>query len=107
MSVGYSESQKNRLTELGVRKEELERQFEDIKSREKYFQITEKLAAEANKAQVTNLLENSRKVKLCQLQEDLSHALCGAGFTQITTPTIISAKFLEKMTIDRSSSLYE
>lgn len=106
MSVGYSESQKNRLTELGIQREELEKQFSDIKSREKFFQVAEKAAAETNKAQLANLLKNSRKVKLCRLQENLSQVLCEAGFTQITTPTILSAKFLEKMTIDSSSPLY-
>lgn len=107
MNLTYSESQKNRLTELGIQKEEVERIFTDVKSREKSYQEVEKQAVTANKAQLTNLLENHHRPKLCQLQEELAHALCGIGFTQVTTPVIVSAKALEKMTIDSSNPLYE
>ncbi|SHJ34066.1 pyrrolysine--tRNA(Pyl) ligase large subunit [Parasporobacterium paucivorans] len=107
MSMEFTESQKNRLTELGVRNEILTRTFDETKEREQTFARTEKMAVKENKAALSHLLANSHKPALCQLQQDLTDALCGEGFTQVTTPIIISASKLEKMTIDKTNPLHE
>ena len=107
MRIEFTETQKNRLTELGVKKETVLRMFETVNEREQTYTIVEKQAAVRNKADLKYLLEESRKPALCRLQQELADALCEEGFTQVTTPIIISSKALEKMTIDRNNPLYD
>ena len=107
MSIEFTETQKNRLTELGVKKETVFRMFETVNEREQTYKIVEKQAAVKNKADLKYLLEKSRKPALCRLQQELADALCEKGFTQVTTPIIISSRALEKMTIDKNNPLHE
>ena len=105
MEITYTESQKNRLTELGYEVED--KTFDSIKERESDYKKIEREMVVQNKNKLNNLLEIEHRPKLCQLQEILAKALCEKGFTQVTTPTIITAKALEKMTVDESSQLYK
>jgi pyrrolysyl-tRNA synthetase, C-terminal region len=107
MSIEFTETQKNRLTELGVKKETVLRMFETLNEREQTYKIVEKQAAVKNKVDLKYLLEQSRKAALCRLQQELADALCEKGFTQVTTPIIISSRALEKMTIDKNNPLHE
>ncbi len=107
MPVEYSVAQKNRLSELGCDEKVINEEFEDAGLRQKSFMQLEKSAVRENKEKLRELLENRHRVELCILQDKLAKALCGNGFTQITTPIMITAKALEKMTIDKSSPLFE
>lgn len=107
MALEYTMSQKNRLTELGMDSMTVERQFEGVQEREKVYGKTEKAAVKENREILNRLLKEKHRTELCQLQEQLAQAMCGRGFTQVSTPTIITAKALEKMTIDRDNPLYE
>lgn len=51
------------------------------------------------------LLEERHMPKLCALRRDLEQALCSNGFTEVTTPVLISKKFLDRMTIDDTHPL--
>lgn len=107
MSIGFTQAQMNRLQELGAGKAVVLQSFEAAGARDQVFKQLEKQAVAENKAALQHLLEVSRKPALCRLQQELADALCGAGFTQVTTPVIISAKALQKMTIDKDSPLYQ
>lgn len=107
MANEYTQAQKNRLSELGLEEHILNTSFETVKERQACFMELERKAVSKNKDTLKNLLQHTHRPALCQLQEDLAKALCENGFTQVTTPTIITAKALEKMTIDCHNPLYE
>lgn len=105
MEITYTKSQRNRLTELGCGVEETT--FSSIEERELSYKKIEREMVVQNKNKLNNLFENEHRPKLCQLQETIAKALCDKGFTQVTTPTIITAKALEKMTVDENNKLYK
>lgn len=96
-----SETQQNRLSELGADVEQTP-VFSTSSERDKYFQETEKRLSRENKSRLLDLLNTKHRPELCALEYTLSDALCKLGFTQVTTPIIISDKFLERMSIDGS-----
>lgn len=99
-----SETQQNRLSELGADVEQTP-VFSTSSERDKYFQETEKRLSRENKTRLLDLLNTKHRPELCALEYTLSDALCKLGFTQVTTPIIISDKFLERMSIDGSHPL--
>ena len=107
MALAYTISQKNRLTELGMDRTVIDSEFENVQERETAYRETEKAAVKENREILNKLLQEKHRPQLCQIQEQLAQALCARGFTQVTTPTIVSAKALEKMTIDRNNPLYD
>ncbi|MCR4892181.1 MAG: ATP phosphoribosyltransferase regulatory subunit [Lachnospiraceae bacterium] len=107
MAVEYTPAQRNRLSELGLAEEDILREFETEKLRQASFMELEKLAVRENRERIRDLLENKHRVELCALQEELASALCENGFTQVTTPIMVSAKALDRMTINRDNPLFE
>ena len=105
MKFGFTETQKIRLMELGVPKSEREQLFESEGEQNKNYKLIEKRAVQLNKSKLWDLLADKHQPMLCSLQNELSNKLCEAGFTQVTTPTIISRKFLERMSIDGTHPL--
>ncbi len=105
MDITYSETQKIRLTELGAGQEDINSQFESTKERETTFQRIEKSAVTENRNRLNRLTKETYQPKLCRLQRDLEECLLKQEFTQVTTPTIISRKFLERMSIDGTHPL--
>ncbi len=104
MDVKFSDIQINRLLELGAK--EAEFSYPDKQTRDKTYQKIEKNAIAENRSNLLDLIENTHQPKLCEFQTKLATMLCENGFTQLTTPTIISKKLLEKMTIDESTELF-
>jgi phenylalanyl-tRNA synthetase alpha chain len=105
MKVNFTEGQRNRLIELGLKEKELQLDFETVKEREGTYKRIEKGAVAKNREQLIKLTEETNQPKLCQLEQSLVDCLLKEGFTQVTTPTIIPRKFLERMTIDGSHPL--
>lgn len=106
MGLGLTEAQKNRLVELGIADPFSESSFETEVQRQGAFHAAERQGVRENKEKLHHLLRHTRKVSLCRLEEELATALCGRGFTQVATPTLISARALEKMSINREHPLY-
>jgi len=107
MEMEFTETQKIRLTELGVKNETVFLTFETADERNRTYKTAETQAAAKNKANLKRLIDETHKPALCRLQQELADALCENGFTEVSTPSIISSKALEKMTIDRNSPLHE
>lgn len=105
MKVTFSEAQKNRLTELGVKQNEIQIQFETVKEREVAYKQIEKAAVSENRKKISSLTEYIHQPKLCKLQQDLANCLLNENFTQVTTPSFISREFLERMSINRTHQL--
>lgn len=107
MDIGFTQAQANRLTELGVKKQEIQVGFETVGEREKQFKKREKELVKINRDKLLKLAREDGQPKLQALQKKLSDILINEGFIQVSTPTIISRKALEKMSIDSTNPLSE
>lgn len=105
MKIEFTSSQIDRLKSLGgnINREMC---FETTNQRESQFKELEKALVSSAKKHLNELLEGARRPLLSRMQESLVTALTQAGFVQVVTPTIISKKFLERMTIDEQHALH-
>ena len=110
----FTDSQVRRLKELGVdTPERVEAavarlaQAVDVAglSQNALFQRIEKQAIAATRADIADLLERRHQPSLLTLEQQISDALEGAGFTRVVTPTVISAAHLDKMSVTEDKPL--
>lgn len=104
----FTTTQKNRLTELNTDSREIDRAFSSPADRDECFKKTEKNQVRRQKEHIKTLL-SKRHVPLnitCgnQLTEWL---LAEEGFTQVTTPSIITRDKIEKMNIHQDNQLMD
>ncbi len=105
MSVTMTQAQRNRLVELGADDGSLSIEFSDSDACNFYFQKKEGILNRKNREELVNLAQSTRCTALCRLKETLAAALRAEGFLQVETPSIISRKSLDRMTIDGSHPL--
>ncbi len=106
-TLQFSFAQTNRLRELWVPEEDITTTFDSATARNKAFTALEKAYVQKNREILEDLLEEEHQTKLCKLRTQLEAAFCAQGFTELSTPTIISRKFLERMSIDDTHPLNE
>jgi phenylalanyl-tRNA synthetase alpha chain len=105
-SFAWTELQKKRLQELQVAGEQEERRFSTEEDRDRAFRKEESGLKAAARNRLNDLLEHTRRPALCRLETQIVEALTGAGFVQVTTPTILAKSMLAKMTIDDQHALF-
>ncbi|MEA4964585.1 MAG: pyrrolysine--tRNA(Pyl) ligase large subunit [Oscillospiraceae bacterium] len=105
MEIGLTSAQQNRLIELGEDTDHLSVLFCDAEECNRFFQKTEEALVKKNREKLSALMKGERRPSLCGLEETLAAALREEGFLQVTTPIILSKKFLNRMTIDDSHPL--
>lgn len=105
MKIEFTSSQIERLKALGGDLSG-EQCFETTAQREYRFKELEKTLVLKAKKNLNTLRQGERKPLLARAQESLVAALTREGFVQVVTPTIISKKFLEQMTVDESHDLF-
>ena len=106
MSEQFTVTQQQRLTELNGSPDLINMVFEDKKTRDDFFRQTEADLVRQNKEKLLTLLHDQRKPLAVRVEENLKEWLTKAeGFTQVTTPVIITAGMLEKMTISKDHPL--
>lgn len=106
MSVGATETQKQRLRELGVT--ELEgKVFRDIQERDAVFKAMEKKLVVTERQHLKELHDRPYPPAMCRLERALSDRLISEGFVQVFTPIIIGRDFLERMSISSDNPLTE
>ncbi len=106
MDIKWSDSQLRRLIDLNAPAENLEARFESIEERDKNFLKLEKYLVKSARFLLNDLRETHRRPRLCRLETKLIDALTAEGFTQVSTPTIMSRGLLAKMTITPTHPLY-
>ena len=99
-----TQSQLQRLGELGCSVDSLA-DYPSAKDRDEAFRTLEKAQLKVNRRKLETYRATVRQPKLLQLQETIAACLRDKGFIQVATPTIISKKFLEQMTIDKDHKL--
>lgn len=106
MTEQFTVTQQQRLTELNGTPELIAMEFEDKSTRDDFFRKTETKLVKENKEKLIKLLKEDRKPLAVEIGERLANWLISEeGFTQVTTPTIISASMLDKMTITKEHPL--
>lgn len=103
--IVFTPAQAERLRELG-KEVDREQCFESAAQREKLYKQLEKEQVVAGKRKLEKMKREQGRPSLPALQEILAQALIAEGFVQVSTPTIISKKFLERMTIDDAHALH-
>lgn len=108
MSIPFTITQKERLTELNADIERFDQVFADEQERNHYFRTIEREYVKANKDKLNHLLNNKYIPDTLLIQQDLQNWLTKElGFTQVQTPTIITSTMLDKMTITKENPLSE
>ena len=101
-----TQGQLSRLNELG-NSVDPSAEFAFAKDRDQAFRVLEKSQLKVNRKSLKTFRDSVRQPQLVMLQETLGSCLRDKGFIQVATPTIISKKFLEQMTIDSDHKLSE
>lgn len=104
MSVTLTETQKQRLRELGDTNLQ-EKVFSDTQERDASFKMMEKKLIEEGIQRLQDLRNYHRRPMICQVERILTDKLVEEGFIQVVTPITIPKGFLEKMSITEKHPL--
>lgn len=99
MAIMLTETQKQRLRELGADAGLEEKVFSSIQERDAAFKMMEKELVEEGKHRLQDLRNHHRRPALCQIEGILIDKLVEEGFVQVVTPIMMTKGFLEKMSI--------
>lgn len=99
MTISFSPVQKQRLREVGVDQELMDRVFQDSRERDSAFLQVEKKAIRKSRERIEALQKNRFRPVLCELEDCLVETLTREAFVQVATPLIIARQMLAKMSI--------
>jgi phenylalanyl-tRNA synthetase alpha chain len=106
MTETFTTTQQQRLTELNAEPELIASEFDDKTERDRAFREKEAGLVRSNREKLMKLLSEERRPLAIQIEERLKDWLTkDAGFTQVTTPVIITSSMLDKMTITKDHPL--
>lgn len=105
-SFTWTDLQKKRLQELHVDSALEALCFPTEEERDRAFKKEENGLKTTARNRLNDLLEHTRRPALCRLETRIVEALTGAGFVEVTTPTILAKSMLAKMTIDDQHALF-
>ena len=96
------------MTNLGADPSRLSPDFTDAAERDAAYRVFERQLSKENREGIADLLENKHIPAAARVVRDMERWLIEKeGFTKVTTPTIIPASMLDRMTINEGSSLRE
>ncbi|MCF8038941.1 MAG: pyrrolysine--tRNA(Pyl) ligase large subunit [Desulfohalobiaceae bacterium] len=107
MAVTWSDIQYNRLLELGAGGEELARRFSDSLEKNRAFQKLEQELSKQQRRRLQDFQEKKRRGGLIRMEESLARILVEEGFSQVSTPIIMSKGLLARMGIEEGHPLNE
>jgi len=99
MEEKFTTAQSKRLTELNGNPNDTNRTFDSSEERNLAFKELEQRLVKENKAKLAKLLSETHKPLIIQIEEAMTSWLTGINFTRVTTPVLITADMLAKMTI--------
>jgi len=107
MDIEFSITQKKRLTELNAGEAACGRTFQTTEERNQAFKELEAALVRENKGKLSLLLNREHLPLILKIEEDLTRWLTAEGFTRVTTPIILTADMLARMTITEDHPLKE
>jgi len=105
LSITWTETQARRLNELDASESELGETFENESSRENAYQQLEKKRVRQQRRRLKEFREIHMRPALCRLESKLVDVLLNQGFSQVSTPIMMSSGLLKKMSIDAQHPL--
>jgi pyrrolysyl-tRNA synthetase, C-terminal region len=106
MAEQFTTTQQQRLTELNAEPELITAAFETKTERDDAFRQAELRLVRNNRNKLNKLIQEEHKPLSVRIEESLKKWLTEEqGFTQVTTPIIITASMLDKMTITKDHPL--
>lgn len=106
MTDKFTTTQAHRLVELNADPEMLSQEFGSAEVRNQFFKETENRLVKMNRDKLQMLLKQEHRPLSIRIEEQIKTWLTEIeGFTQVMTPTIISAEMLDKMTITKEHPL--
>lgn len=106
MTERFTTTQLQRLVELNAGDEITGQSFETPEARNQFYRTTEAGLVKENREKLSRLLHDEHKPLVVRIEERLKNWLTQEeGFTQVITPTIITAAALDKMTITKEHPL--
>jgi len=107
-AVAFTETQRERVLELGADEALADQVFCDAKARDAAFRETEREYVARARSQIGELLHEKRLSDVTRVTRALEDWLTGElGFTKVLTPTIIPVDMLDKMTLTEDEPLRE
>jgi phenylalanyl-tRNA synthetase alpha chain len=103
----WSRIQRSRLVALDADGTELSRRFQDRTQRDRAFQDLEGTLARKRREELQEMRRVHRRPGLCRLETTLVETLVGAGFVQVTTPTILARGLLARMGVTDAHDLFK
>ncbi len=105
MEEKFTVAQNQRLTELNGNPKEMSRTFDSAEERNLEFKKLELALVKDNKAKLGKLLHETHKPLVIKIEEAMTDWLTGIDFTRVSTPVLITAEMLAKMTITKDHPL--
>lgn len=105
MEEKFTVAQSQRLTELNGNPKETSRTFASAEERNLAFKQLELKLVKENKAKLATLLQKTHKPLTIQIEEAMTKWLTEIDFTRVSTPVLITADMLAKMTITKEHPL--
>jgi len=105
VTITWTETQARRLNELDASESELGETFENESSRENAYQQLEKKRVRRQRRRLKEFREIHMRPALCRLESKLVDVLLNQGFSQVSTPIMMSSGLLKKMSIDAQHPL--
>jgi phenylalanyl-tRNA synthetase alpha chain len=105
LSITWTQTQARRLNELDASESELGKTFESESSRETAYQQLEKKRVSRQRRRLKEFREIHMRPALCRLESKLVDVLVKQGFSQVSTPIMMSRGLLKKMSIDAQHPL--
>ena len=102
----FTITQTERLKQLGVDDDVIDREFSNIDERNLVFRNIEKEKIKESKDIINDLLKNKHITVSDEVGFKLSDWLMSMGYTKVITPTIITKDQLKGMTIDEDNHLF-
>jgi len=99
MAEKFTVAQMQRLTELNGEQQLAAQTFESADLRNQRFKDLELALVKESKAKLAKLLHEIHKPLTIQIEEAMTEWLTGIDFTRVSTPVLITAEMLAKMTI--------
>jgi phenylalanyl-tRNA synthetase alpha chain len=105
--VAFSDTQIQRLIELGADQKTLGMRFRSESARNNRFNVISKALVDENLEVLNTLRSDRRRPALTKISAQVADALTKAGFIEVATPAFLARGLLKKMNIDEDDTLWK
>lgn len=105
--MAFTDTQKQRLLELGAASDALDLQFDSGVDRNRQFNYLSRSLSEKNLQILNSLRTTKLRPALTRISAQLNDLLIGVGFVEVVTPAFLSRGLLKKMNVAEDDPLWK